>query len=87
MPKPKPAEPLTVQQAAAALGLTEESIYYHLRAGRLFPGARRFGRAWALPAGEVEAARSRSGRGRPPTDCGRPHPQPYCPCSACQSVV
>jgi excisionase family DNA binding protein len=55
---------LTTTQAAARLGITPRRVQALIALGRLFPGARKVGRDWLIPAREVEAARGRKA-GRP----------------------
>ena len=54
---------LTVQAAAARLGCSDRLIRHLIKVGTL--KATRFGPAWMLRSADVEAARTRPGRGRP----------------------
>lgn len=55
---------MTVQEAAQALNLSTDSIYVMLDKGK-FPGARKWGRDWMIPAEAIEPNRIRRKRGRP----------------------
>lgn len=57
---------MTVPDAAAHAGCVEATIRRELRLGAAgaFPGARKVGRDWLIPAGEVTAYRPRQ-RGNP----------------------
>jgi excisionase family DNA binding protein len=55
---------LTTAEVAELLDIGTVRVAQLCRAG-WFPGARMFGRDWAIPADEVEAAEKRPGLGRP----------------------
>jgi excisionase family DNA binding protein len=54
---------MTVTEAAAALGITEQSVRHRIRAGHL-RGRRVGARLWLIPRAEVERAKA-AGRLRP----------------------
>ena len=61
---PRKAEPpLTTQQAAAVLGVTPRGVHKMVESGVL--RATMFGKSLAIDAASVEAAKTRTGRGRP----------------------
>jgi len=51
-----PREYYSIPEAAALLGVSRIAVFKKVKSGKM--SALRFGRNWAVPAGEVERARS-----------------------------